>query len=61
MLNASHALRAQHFLRWYSEWGMRGCSVLGSVPLMDSGVAINSNSSWLVGQTQKSFMHYLPT
>ena len=27
---------------WYSEWGMRVWSVLGSVPLMGSGVFISS-------------------
>ena len=32
----------------YSEWGMRGWSVLGSVPLMSSGVFIRL-SSWLAG------------
>ena len=46
---------------WYSEWGMRGWSVLGSVPLMGSTVSlVDLSSSWLAGYTQ-NLMHYFPT
>ena len=38
----------KRFLSRYSEWGMRGWSVLGSVPFMGTGVFI-SLSSWLTG------------
>ena len=41
-------------LSQYSEWGMRGWSVLGSVSLMGSGVFI-SLSSWLAGSRPKTY------
>ena len=42
----------------YSEWGMRGWSVLGSVPLMGFGVFIGL-SSWLADWLgSKLIMHY---
>ena len=39
-----HVHSRRHQMWWYSEWGMRGWSVLGSVLLMGSSVFIGLSS-----------------
>ena len=45
---------------WYSEWGMRGWSVLGSVLLMGSGALVWSllMARWIDSKAYTLFLHW---